>query len=137
MALEVKQIERKIGQLNRPAPIERVLKVAIRVTPRSSGTAISPSSTISRPQVSRSRKWRAEQRYAVITVTGDQPQPPAPVHGRGDPVAVYLTSCSQPSPSGGRADDEATARRIVAGSAEGAAACGKAKLGRFCMGSGA
>ena len=45
-----------------------------------------------------------------------------------------LTSCSQLSPSGGRADDEAMARRIVVGNADGVAPDGKV---RFCMGDGA
>jgi hypothetical protein len=53
----MQQIEREINEPIRASPGDRIVKVADMGTAQSSGTAISPSSTISRRQDSSSRNW--------------------------------------------------------------------------------
>ena len=60
------------------------------VTPRSSGNPISPSSTHPGSEIGGSALRGAEQRGAIVAVSGDQLQPTAPVQDGDNPVAIML-----------------------------------------------
>jgi hypothetical protein len=71
------------------------------VTPRSSGTAISPSSTkAGNPATTQLVERRAKQRGAVVAVAADEPQF-VTTDDRQEPVPVMLDLMQPASPSGG------------------------------------